>query len=118
MGVQRMDADIAQSVAGVVRLLRRAAELAWARAEGEGPRSPRQLFALGVDLVADEARNVLPDNVSMEGPVPVGTEPVGLLRSAEQLLRHLCAFGAAAEVDGLHARVVELVWEANTGAGA
>jgi hypothetical protein len=84
----------------------------------EGPRSPRQLLAVGVDLAADEARNLLPDTVSTEGPVPVGTEPAGLLRSAEQLLRRVCEFGASAEVDGLHARVVEMVWEANTGAGA
>jgi hypothetical protein len=113
-----MDADTVESVAGVVRLLRRAAELAWARADGKGPRSPRQLFALGVDLAADEGRNLLPDKVSMEGPVPVGTEPAGLLRSAEMLLRHICACSAPAEVDGLHARVVELVWEANSGPGA
>jgi hypothetical protein len=118
VGVQETDADTVESVAGVVRLIRRAAELAWARADGEGPRSPRQLFALGVDLAADEARNLLPDTVSTEGPVPVGTEPAGLLRSAEQLLRRVCEFGASAEVDGLHARVVEMVWEANTGAGA
>ena len=118
MDVQQMDADTVELVAGVVRLLRRAAQLAWARAEGEGPRSPRQLFALGVDLAADEARNLLPDTVSTEGPEPVGTEPAGLLRSAEQLLRRVGEFGAPAEVDGLHARVVELVWEANTGADA
>jgi hypothetical protein len=118
VGVQQMDADIVESVAGIVRLLRRAAELVWAQADGQGPRSPRQLFALGLDLAADEARNLLPDTVSMDGPIPVGTEPAGLLRSAEQLLRHVCAFGAPAEVDGLHARVVELAWEANTGAGA
>lgn len=118
MGVQEMDADTVESVAGVVRLLRRAAKLAWARADGEGPRSPRQLLAVGVDLAADEARNLLPDTVSMEGPVPVGTESAGLLRSAELLLRHICACRAPAEVDDLHARMVELVWEANTGADA
>lgn len=113
-----MDADTRESVAGVVRLLRRAAELAWAQADTQGPRSPRQLLALGIDLAADEARNLLRHTGSVEGPVPVGEVPAGLLRSAEQLLRQIGAFGAPAEVDVLHARVVELVWEANTGAGA
>lgn len=118
MGVPQMDADTAESVAGVGRLLRRAAELAWAQADARGLRSPRQLFALGIDVGADEARNLLPDTVSVEGPVPVGDQPAALLRSAEQLLRRICAFGAPAEVDLLRAWVVELVWEANTGADA
>ena len=89
MGQQRMDADTAESTAGVVRLLRRAAELAWSQADAQGPSSPRQLLALGIDLAADEARNVLPDGVNIDGAVPVGVDPVGLLRSAEQLLRRL-----------------------------
>ena len=102
----------------LVRLLRRAAELAWARADMEGPGSPRQLLALGIDLAADEARNLLSDAVNLDGPTPVGVDPAGLLRSAEQLLRHLCVAGASARLHNLRARVVALVWEANTGVGA
>ncbi len=52
----------------------------------EGPRSSRQLVALGIDLAAEEARNLLPDGVDVAGPTPVGDDEVGLLRSAEQLL--------------------------------
>ena len=37
MGVQRIDADTTESTAGVVRLLRRAAEVASARSEAGGP---------------------------------------------------------------------------------
>ena len=117
MDVQRMDADTAESTAGVVRLLRRAAELAWDQADLQGPGSPRQLLALGIDLAADEARNLVPDAVNLEGPMPVGEDPAGL-RSAEQLLRHLCVAGASARLHNLRARVVALVWEANTSAGA
>lgn len=118
MTTRQMDAETAESVAGVVRLLRRAAELAWAQADDQGPGSPRQVFALGVDLAADEARNLLDDQVPVEGPVPVGEDPAGLLRSAEQLLRRIGLAGAPVELHHLQTLVLELVWEANTGAGA
>ena len=51
-----MDGETAETLAGVVRLLRRAAELAWVRAEAGGPRSSRQLVALGIDLAAEEVK--------------------------------------------------------------
>jgi hypothetical protein len=73
---------------------------------------------LGIDLAADEARNLVPDAGKLEGPMPVGEDPAGLLRSAEQLLGHLCVAGASARLHNLRARVVALVWEANTGADA
>jgi hypothetical protein len=50
--------------------------------------------------------------------MPVGDEPTGLLRSAEQLLRRIDTPGAATELAGLRARVRDLVWEANTGVDA
>ena len=87
MSLQRMDADTAETVAGVIRLLRRAAELVWAAVDAEGAGSPRQLLALGIDLAADDARNLLPDAIPLEGPVPVGDEPAGLLRSAQLAFR-------------------------------
>ena len=118
MSLQRMDADTAETVGGVVRLLRRAAELVWAAADAEGAGSSRQLLALGIDLVADEARNLLPDAIPVDGPVPVGDEPAALLRSAERLLRRIATPGARTGLDGLRIRVADLLWEANTGAGA
>ena len=118
MSGQPMDADIQKTVAGVVRLLRRAAELVWAAVDAERAGSPRQVLALGIDLAADEARNVLPDTIAVDGPVPVGDEPAGLLRPAEQLLRRIDTPGAGAAVRGLRVRVGDLVWEANTGVGA
>ena len=118
MSGQPMDADIHETAAGVVRLLRRAAELVWAAADTEGAGSPRQVLALGIDLAADEARNLLPDAILVDGPAPVGDEPAGLLRSAEQLLRRSDTPGAGAALHGLRARVGGLVWEANTGVDA
>ena len=118
MSFQRIDADPADTLAGVVRLLRRAAQLVWAAADTEGAESPRQVLALGIDLTADEARNVLPDAIAVDGPVPVGDEPVGLLRSAERLLRRVDTPGAGAALHGLRARVADLVWEANSGVDA
>jgi hypothetical protein len=117
MGRQHMDADTAETLAGVVRLLRRAAELVWAAVDAEGAGSPRQVFALGIDLAADEARNLLPDAIPVDGPVPVGEEPAGLLRSAEQLLRRVTARGVGTRLHVLRAQVADLVWEANTGVG-
>lgn len=112
-----MDGETAETLAGVVRLLRRAGELAWVRAEAEGPRSPRQLTALGIDLAAGEVRNLLPDGVDVNGPTPVGEEPVGLLRSAEQLLRTVAGVPVAGEAARLAVRVAGLVREANSHAG-
>jgi hypothetical protein len=114
---QLMDAETAETVAGVVRLLRRAAELVWAAVDAEGAGSPRQVFGLGIDLAADEARNLLPETIPVDGPVPVGNEPAGLLRSAEQLLRRVTTPEAGTGLHGLRARVADLVGEANTGVG-
>jgi hypothetical protein len=117
MSRQRMDADTAETVAGVVRLLRRAAELVWAAIDADGAGSPRQVLGLGIDLAADEARNLLPDAIPVDGPVPVGDEPAGLLRSAEQLLRRVTTPGAGPGLHCLRTQVADLVWEANTGVG-
>jgi hypothetical protein len=117
MSRQGMDADTAETVAGVVRLLRRAAELVWAAVDAEGAGSPRQVLGLGIDLAADQARNLLPDAISVDGPVPVGDEPAGLLRSAEQLLRRVATPGAGIGLHGLRMQVADLVWEARTGVG-
>jgi hypothetical protein len=122
MSFQRMDVDTAETLAGVVRLLLLAAEIVWAAADAEGVGSPRQVLGLGIDLAGDEARNLLPDWIPVDlpdwipvdGPVPVGEEPAGLLRSAEQLLRRTAIPGASTALDALRARLAALVWEVNT----
>ena len=112
-----VDGETAETVAGVVRLLRRAAERAWIRAKGEGPRSSRQLLALGVDLTAEEVRNLLPDGIDVSGPTPAGHDEAGLLRSAEQLLGTIIGVPVAGDAARLRVRVADLVAEANTHAG-
>jgi hypothetical protein len=113
-----MDVDTAQTLARVVRLLRQGAVLAWAAADRAGAGSPGQLFALGVDLAADQARHLVPDDTEIDGPVPVGDEPAYLLSSAELLLRRVAPMAASDALDDLRATVADLVWEANTGVGA
>src|SRR3954452_18511803 len=90
-GVGEMDGEVVESVAGVVRLLRRAAALVWQQVNREGPGSARQLLAVGIDIVAAEAAMLLLPRHPAEGPAPVGGDPLGLLRSAEQLLARLNA---------------------------
>ena len=67
MSLQRIDVDTRETVAGVVRLLRRAAELVWLVLDIDGVGSPRQVLASGIDVAADEARNLLQDATSIEG---------------------------------------------------
>ena len=117
MDKHAMDVDSAETLAGVVRLLRRAGVLAWAAADRAGAGSPGQLFALGVDLAADQARHLVPDGTDIDGPVPVGGKPADLLRSAELLLRRIAPLATSDVLDDLRATVADLVWEANTGVG-
>ena len=73
---------------------------------------------VGIDCAADEASGLLPRRARLDGPTPFGDNPADLLASAEQLLRRICVVGAPSRLFGLRSLVAELVWEANTGAGA
>lgn len=66
--------------------------------------SAAQLFALGVDVAADQARHSVPDGTDIDGPVPVGHEPASLLRSAELLLRRPAPIAASPAIDELSDR--------------
>ena len=106
-----MDVDTSEALAGVVGLLRQAALHAWAATDRAGARSPGQLFAFGVDLAADQARDLVPGVIDIDGPVPVGGEPAGLLRSAEQSVG-----GLMASLDSYHLDlVVAVLWHAGSG---
>jgi hypothetical protein len=118
VGMDQLDAEVLETLAGVMRLLRRAAELAWVLAEEGGPQSSRQLLALGIDSAADRASSLLPRRARLEGPTPVGQNPAELLASAEHLLQQICLKGAPSQLLSLRDLVGELVWEANTSAGA
>jgi hypothetical protein len=73
-----MDADTAETIGGVVRFLCRATQLVWESVDAEGGGSPQQVLALGIDLAADEAHDLLADALQIGGPVPVGDEPARL----------------------------------------
>ena len=70
--------------------------------------SAAQLFALGVDVAADQARHSVPDRTDIDGPVPVGHEPASLLRSAELLLRRPAPIAASPAIDELSDRAASL----------
>jgi len=73
---------------------------------------------LGIDSAVDGASSLLPRRARLEGPTPVGHNPAELLASAEHLLQQICLEGAPSQLLSLRALVGELVWEANTSAGA
>jgi hypothetical protein len=116
--MQQWNVEDVETVAGVVRLLRRAAQLSWTRADANGPRSPHQLFALGIDAAADDAANLLPRRIRLDGPTPAGKNPAQLLGSAEQLLGRICNEDSPPPLHALHAQISELIWEANSSADA
>jgi hypothetical protein len=109
-----MDVDTAETIAGVVRLLRRAAVLAWAP---QTARASDRLAScsLWASTWPDEARQLVPVDTDLDGPVGVGDDPAGLLTSASLLLCRLTALGASDALLDLQAAVANLVWEANTG---
>ena len=111
MDKHAMDVDTAETFAGVVRLLRQAAVLAWAAADRTGAGSAAQLFALGVDLAADQARHLVLDGADIDGPVPVGGEPA---RPAE--VGGASVGGLVASLDSYHLDlVVAVLWPAGSG---
>jgi hypothetical protein len=116
MEARRVDRETAESVAGVARLLRRAAAPVSVRADREGPRSPAPVLALGLHVAADEAVRLLPDGFDADSPVPPGRIPAGLVSSAEQLLRRLVATDTSWGLIALQGRVSGLVWEASADA--
>jgi hypothetical protein len=71
MSGQSLDAEASETVAGVVRLPRRAAELVWVAIDTDTETAGfhRQLLALGIDLAAGEDRGcvAVPDRTRTQG---------------------------------------------------
>jgi hypothetical protein len=114
-----MDAEMAESLAGVVRLLRRGQQpgVAAGGCRGAG------FAAAGVGGGDRRCRRrsggpAAGPPLRLRGPVPVGDDPARLLPSAHQLLSQLSTAAAAPALDDLIHQVTELVWEANTAAEA
>jgi hypothetical protein len=106
-----MDVDPAEALAGVVGLLRQAAVRAWAATDRAGAGSPGQFFAVGVDLAADQARDLVPGVIDIDGPVPIGGEPA---RPAE--VGGASVGGLMASLDSYHLDLVlAVLWHAGSG---
>lgn len=76
------NAEAQEVLAGVVRLLSRAAD------QPVEVREPGRLaLSLGAQLVASQALALLPLDADVDDPVPLQTNPLELLRAAETLTR-------------------------------
>jgi hypothetical protein len=112
-----MDVDTADTLAGAVRLLRRAA--GWLGL----PRIARRLDRLGsCSLWVSTSPRIRGGTWSRTAPRSTTrcqsvTNPASLLRSAELLLRRVAPIARSDALDDLRATVADLVWEANTGVG-
>jgi len=73
VGMEQLDTKVVETVAGVARLLRRAAELVWTQADSAGSRSSHQLLGLGIDSAADEASGLCLAAPGWTGPHHLGT---------------------------------------------
>lgn len=82
----RIDQDTIDTLTAVVRLVQRAADLVRAQAEREGPRSFAHMLGLGMEVTACEALELLPSEARVDGLTLVESDPVELLRAAEQLM--------------------------------
>ena len=76
--MEQREVEVVETVAGVARLHRRAAELAWTQADAADPPSSPQLLALRIDSAADEALGLLPRCAWLDGAAPVADDPAEL----------------------------------------
>jgi hypothetical protein len=72
VGTEQLDAEVVETVAGVVQLLRRAAELG---ADGRCPPVIGQLLALGIDTAVGEASSLSTSPGSAGGAYASRAEP-------------------------------------------
>ncbi len=80
------DPDAANSLGTVARLLARASDLAWDQA-ATNPDPVLRLLGLGLDLATSQALELLPAGTDADQPAPAETDPLKLLRAAEELTR-------------------------------
>lgn len=78
------DPDATDSLGTVARLLARASDMAWNQA-ATNPDPVLRLLGLGLDLATSQALELLPAGTDSDEPAPVETDPLELLRAAEEL---------------------------------
>jgi hypothetical protein len=112
MSNQTIDREASVTLAAVARLLRHAADCAWAQAEAEGPRSHLHLLGLGIHNASCQAAAMLPADADLEGPPPEQDDVEQLLRSAEKLTRSIPVVDRMAGISPLVVAICDLVREA------
>jgi hypothetical protein len=117
--MEQMETEVVETVAGVVRLLRRAAELAWIEADEGGSQVIASATCFGNRLGG--GRGILP----VASARPAGWAYAGGAGPSRAscfggtvVAPDLCCGCAASPVGPQGALVAELIWEANSGAGA
>ncbi len=84
------DLDAADSLVAIARLLARASDMAWDQA-ATNPDPVLRFLGLGLDLATSQALELLPGSTDTgtdaDEPAPVETDPLELLRAAEELTR-------------------------------
>ena len=103
MGIEQLDAEVVETVAGVVRLLRRAAELVRGTKVVRGHRASYSLW----EPIRQRTRHssLLPRRARLEGPTPLGQNPAELLTSARSMFLHqICLEDAPSQMLSLRAR--------------
>lgn len=93
----------------------RAAQLVWEPVDAEGGGSPQHVLALGIDLAAVQAHDLLADALQIGGPVPVGDQPANLHARLSSCCEASPPQEAGSSYMSSRARVADLVWKANTG---
>lgn len=80
------DLDPAETLSAVAGLLARASDTAWDRAMSD-PDPGLRFLGVGLDLAASQALELLPAGHDVDDPATVETDPLQLLRAAEELTR-------------------------------
>lgn len=80
------DPNAADSLGAVARLLARASDTTWGQA-ATNPDPALRFLGLGLDLATSQALELLPAGAGADEPAPAETDPLELLRAAEELTR-------------------------------
>jgi len=80
------DLDAADSLSTIARLLARSSDMAWDQAS-TNPNPALRFLGLGLDVATSQALELLPAGHDVDAIVPVETDPLKLLRAAEELTR-------------------------------
>ncbi len=80
------DLDAADSLIAIAHLLARASDMAWDQASTH-PNPALRFLGLGLDLATSQALELFPEGHDVDDPAPVETDPLKLLRAAEELTR-------------------------------